>query len=85
MPLMALLASTPALAAQIYSAKRPFIGLWELNISKSHVRAPPHFAVYRQYEAQPDGWIFETVTTITPRGPRFLYSIASPLPEVRVG
>ena len=77
-PVVALFASTPLLATQIqiHGANEPFIGLWKLDIDKSHVRVPPGFAVYRDFRAEGDGWIFETVTTITPRGPQFLFTAA---------
>jgi hypothetical protein len=80
MSLAALLASLPLLAAQIegarQSANQPFIGLWKLNLDKSHRRAPATFTAYREFHDAGDGWIFETVTTLTPRGPRFLFTAA---------
>jgi hypothetical protein len=76
MSLAALLASTPSLTAQIDDANQPFIGLWKLDLEKSHVPAASDFTVYRQFQAEGDGWIFETVTFITPRGPQFLFTAA---------
>jgi len=80
LPIAALLASTPSLAAQTRSGNQPLLGLWKLDFDKSHIRLPPGFAGYgagyREYEDEGDGWVFETVTTITPKGTQFLFTAA---------
>jgi hypothetical protein len=74
--------SAPSLViAQTDGGNQPFIGLWKLNVEKSKappgVHIPPGFTVYRQYQDEGDGWIFETATTIIPsRGPQFLFTAA---------
>ena len=67
--------TSPLVSAQTDGGNRPFVGAWKLNLEKSHMRAPPiGFAVYRQYEARGQGWMFHTVITITPRRTDFLFA-----------
>lgn len=68
-------APSPA-SAQGAGSNRPFVGVWKLNIGKSHAHVPPGFALYRQFRDGGDGWMFHTVITITPRGTYFLFAAA---------
>lgn len=73
-----MLASVPPQArAQNVGTNQPFVGIWKLNVEKSHMRARPgNFITYRQFADHGDGWMFHTVINIGPRGTDFLFTAA---------
>lgn len=75
---LALLALAPALAsAQTESGNRPFVGVWKLNVEKSHLRARrAGFELYRQYEDHGSGWMFHTVVNTGTHAVGFLFTAA---------
>ncbi len=76
--MVALAALSPSLVtAQTDSGNQPFVGVWKLNVQRSHMRAPPaDFALYRQYEDRGDGWMYHTVINVSSRGAGFLFAAA---------
>ena len=64
-------------SGQSEQGNRPFVGIWKLNIEKSHMHPPPgEFALYREYEDHGDGWMYHTVINVSPRRVGFLFSAA---------
>lgn len=81
--------SASPIVAQATSGNRPFVGVWKLNPGKSHVSPRPGYAIYRQFRADQDGWMFHTVISITPKGISFLFTAArydgKPYPDFTPG